>query len=177
MDMANPVKLTCRLLVTIGMCWFSMPLAAAEPSGTIAPLQACRKITDPEKRVACYDSAVDQLTAAVSRNQVTFFDKAEVKEARKGLFGFNIGKVKLFESTDKEAEDRKLVTTITSARALHYGTWRFAVEGGAIWETTEADTAALDPKPGMKVELEKGALGGYFARVGSGLRVRAKRVN
>jgi hypothetical protein len=184
MKMQNRAKLAllaCLMMATSGGTAIAQNDVAKSANGPLAPLSACRQITDPAKRVACYDSEVDKLTAAVQRDDVKVVDKATVKEARRGLFGFNIGKIRLF-GDDKEEEkqtkdEKQLTTTIKSARLLPNDRWRFTLDSDAVWETTEPITSTRVPKPGMSVELEKAAMGSYFAKFAGGRAIRARRVD
>jgi hypothetical protein len=146
----------------------------------VAALQQCRAIPDAQARLACYDKAVDVLAAATASGDTVVIERTEVRKARKGLFGFTLPRIGFLTGRDDNAEDRadeaSLATTVVSARALPNGKWRFTVEGGAVWETVEANLGFSDPKPGAKVLIEKGAIGSYFVKVGSGRRVQAKRI-
>lgn len=153
---------------------------AAPVARQVTALQACRTENDPAKRLACYDKAVDVLTAATTSQEVVIVERTEVRKARKGLFGFNLPRVGFLAGREGNAEDDADVarqeTKITSSRSIGYGKWRFVVESGATWETVEVNMGFDDPLPGRAVLLEKGSLGSYFAKVGKGRRVQAKRI-
>jgi hypothetical protein len=146
----------------------------------IAALQSCRSIADAAQRLACYDKAVDVLAAATASGETVVVERDDVRKARKGLFGFTLPKIGFLTGREDNKDDQndaaRLETTVTAARAIGYGKWRFTVEGGAVWETVEASIAFDDPEPGAKVTIEKGSLGAYYAKVGKGRRVQAKRV-
>jgi hypothetical protein len=152
---------------------------SAMPKQVIA-LQECRAKADPSDRLACYDRAIDALTAAAESEELVIVERAEVRKARKGLFGFTLPRIGLLAGRDGNAEDeadaKNVEVRITASRAFGYGKWRFTVETGAVWETVEASAGFVDPLPGRTVLLEKGSLGGYFAKVGKGRRVQAKRI-
>jgi hypothetical protein len=107
-------------------------------------------------------------------------DRQQVRQARKGLFGFVMPKIPFLTGRAGNAQDaadeQRLETVITASRELGHGNWLFTVEGGAEWQTTETATSFQDPAPGIHVLIEKGSLGGYFAKIGRGRRVQAKRV-
>jgi hypothetical protein len=175
------LKHICALAVVL----IAAPAGAADSpppvAKPVAALQQCRTLADSAARLACYDKAVDALTAATASNDVVIVERTEVRKARKGLFGFTLPRIGFLTGKPDNAEDRadeaELETTITAARGIGYGKWRFTVEGGATWETTEANMGFNDPLPGRKVLLQKGSLGGYFATVGKGRRVAAKRIS
>ena len=172
-----------RIVATVVL--IAMPaavLAAERPpvAKSVAALQQCRSVADPAQRVACYDKAVDALTAGAASGDVVIVERTEVRRARKGLFGFAMPSLAFLSGRKDNAEDQadqsRLETTIVSSRSLGYDKWRFTVEGGGVWETVESDSRFDDPRPGAKVLLEKGSLGSFYAKVGRGGRVQAKRV-
>lgn len=161
------------------------PIAAADQakevraSPLLDALGKCRAESDPTARVACYDSAVDALTAARAKKDIVVLDKEDVRQTRRGLFGFALPRLPFFagKEDDPDAEiPKELKSTVKSARAIGYGKWRIELEDGALWETTEARTGFKDPKPGAAITIERGLMNGYFITVGDGRRVAAKRV-
>lgn len=146
----------------------------------VTALQGCRTLTDAAARLACYDRAVDALAAATASGDVVVVERTEVRKARKGLFGFTLPRIGFLTGKPDNAEDvadaKELATVITASRSIGNGKWRFTVEGGALWETVEANMAFRDPLPGRKVVIERGSLGAYFVAVEKGRRVQAKRI-
>lgn len=147
----------------------------------VADLQQCRTVADSAARLACYDRAVDALTAATASNEVVVVERQEVRKVRKGLFGFSLPKVGFLTGRTDNAEDKadlsELQGVITASRSIGNGKWRFSVEEGGTWETLETNMGFTEPLPGRKVVLEAGSLGSYFAKVEKGRRVQAKRIN
>jgi hypothetical protein len=172
---------TIACSAAIAMLFATVAHAQVPPvAKPVAALQQCRSVADPQARLACYDKAVDALAAATASGETVVVERTDVRKARKGLFGFTLPRIGFLSGRDDNAEDRadasRLETTIVSGRALGYGKWRFTVEGGAIWETVETSPGFDDPRPGATVLIEKGSLGAYYAKVGKGRRVQAKRV-
>lgn len=176
-----------RILLTTCATLLTLPVAAATPTPPGAPiakpvtaLQACRTVSDAGARLACYDRAVDALTAATASGDVVVVERTEVRKARKGLFGFTLPRIGFLTGKPDNAEDvadeLRLDTVVTAARSIGNGKWRFTVEGGGLWETVEATVGFRDPAPGKKVLIEKGSLGGYFITIEKGRRVQAKRI-
>ena len=172
-----------RLCFIVAFAVTSHALAApsAQPvAKQVSDLQACRALSDSAARLACYDRAADALTTATASQEIVIVERSEVRKTRKGLFGFTLPKIGFLagraDNRDDQADMDRLETKVVTSRALPYGKWRFTVESGAVWDTVEASFAFDDPLPGRTVLLERGALGSYFAKVGKGRRVQAKRV-
>lgn len=159
------------------------PLAAQtpKPARPYTALQACRAITDSTQRLACFDRAAADLDAAAKSEEVVIVDRQEVKKARKGLFGFTLPRIGFLSGRDGNAEDQadeqQLEDTVAGARSIMGGRWRITLSSGAVWETLEIDSRFTDPRPGLKVTLDKAMLGSYFLQVGKGRSVKARRLS
>ncbi len=157
---------------------------AAEPPTPMAKqvlaLQACRAKADATDRLACYDQAVDVLSAATASQDLVVIERSEVRKARKGLFGFSLPRIGFLAGREGNKEDEadavRFEGKIISVRDIANGGWQFAVEGGAVWMTMETSFSFKTPAPDRMVVIERGALGSYSARVGNGGWVRVKRL-
>lgn len=151
---------------------------AQAPSPLVKALDNCRQIQPDAARLACFDRTAGELLSAVGQGNVAVIDQDQARKARRSLFGFTIPDFLFLGRKGKDVEEPKeLVTTLKSFGDIGLGRYRFTVaDGDARWETT--DRAELyEPKPGEKVTLRRGALGGYFVQIGSQNWVRARRVN
>jgi hypothetical protein len=146
----------------------------------ITALQLCRAKAEASDRLTCYDKAVDDLRAATESQDIVVIERADVRKARKGLFGFSLPRIGFLAgregNKDDEADAARFEGKIVSVRAMSQGGWQFTVEGGAVWVTLETSFSFKTPAPDRLVLIERGALGSYSARVGSGGWVRVKRL-
>ncbi|WCT72441.1 hypothetical protein PQ455_12425 [Sphingomonas naphthae] len=161
--------------------------AAPTPSA-VAAVFACRQIAAGAERLACFDKASAALETAAKDREVVVLDRAEVKRTRKSLFGFQLPRIPLFGGgegkSDKEiereveAEDvSEIDAVIKRSTALPYGFYRIVLDEGGTWETTEGWRGAMDPTPGSKINIKRGALGSHMLKVPGGRAIKAKRVN
>ena len=173
------------LQITItGLMW-GMPVAGLAQDVQPAPkqltaLQSCRARPDATDRLACYDRSVDALLAATARRDLVVIDRAEVKSARRGLFGFSLPKLSFLtgrpgDRADEEEADQ-FQSKIISSRSFGYDLWRFSVEEGGVWETVEASRSFADPRPGQIVSIERGTMGSYRAKIGRGRSILVRRI-
>jgi hypothetical protein len=173
-----------RVFAALSVLSVASYAAAAEPPPPMAKqvtaLQSCRAKADAADRLACYDKAVDDLSAATASQDLVVIERADVRKARKGLFGFSLPRIGFLAGRDGNKEDEadaaRFEGKILSARALSQGGWQFTVEGGAVWMTLETSFSFKTPAPDRMVLIERGALGSYSARVGNGGWVRVKRL-
>ncbi len=134
----------------------------------------CRAIQDSAARLACFDRGVAALDTAQKANELYIADKEAMKEARRGLFGFSIPKLKIFGDDDAEGID-ELETTIRSFREGQRG-YVFTLEDGARWAQT--DKKYMDrPKPGSKIRIRRGFMGSYMAQIEGRSGFRIERLN
>ena len=134
----------------------------------------CRSIQDSAQRLACYDRGVAALETAQKTNELYVADKAAMKEARRGLFGFGLPKLKIFGDEDLGDLD-ELETTIAGVGSGQRG-YIFTLADGARWMQT--DKKYMDkPKVGAKIKIEKAALGSYMASINNKAGFRVERIN
>ena len=133
----------------------------------------CRAITDPGQRLVCYDRSVATIEEARVSGDLIIADKSEIKEAKRGLFGFSLPRLKLFG--DSDAVDR-IDTTLVGAKQYAYGQWQFTVDGGAVWSQTDTEALYVTPKPGAKVTIKRAAMGSFMLKIGTTPAVRVRRV-
>ena len=134
----------------------------------------CRSIADSAQRLACYDRGVAALDKAQKSNELYVADKAAMKEARRGLFGFSLPKMKIFGDESLGDLD-ELETTIAGVSSSQRGLV-FTLPDGARWAQT--DKRYMDkPKIGSKIKIEKALLGSYMASINGRAGFRVERIN
>lgn len=134
----------------------------------------CRAIQDSAQRLACYDRGVAALDTAQKSNELYVADKAAMSEARRGLFGFGLPKLKIFGDEDL-GDLNELETTIAGVSSGQRG-YVFTLPDGARWMQT--DKRYMDkPKVGAKIRIKKAALGSYMASIEKKPGFRVERIN
>jgi hypothetical protein len=153
--------------------------AAPKPSESplLRGLADCRRLTDDAARLRCFDAAAAALTDAAGSGKVVVVEREDVRRVRRSLFGFSLPRVPFF-SGDDSAEDaqEELTAKVAAAGPLGYDKYQLRLEGGALWQTTEASLGVDPPKAGDTVVIKKGPLGSYMMRIAGQRAVRAKRV-
>ena len=111
--------------------------------------------------------------------EITFADRATMRKARRGLFGFSLPNLGgLFggdDDSDKEDRVTAIDTTIQSVSMDKSGKYRLTVEGGAVWVQIDTTRLPRQPKPGQKVKIKVATMGSYFATIDGGRTIRMKR--
>lgn len=148
--------------------------APARPA-QIQKLYDCRTLADAAQRLACFDREAAALEAAEAAREISFADRASIKKARRGLFGFTLPKIDLFGGDDDADEIKSLETKLKSASMDRSGKYRLVMEDDAVW--VQIDTTALprQPKPGQNVLIKKATMGSYFVSVDGQRSIRMRR--
>lgn len=152
--------------------------ALTAPPAIYTELIACKDISEATARLACFDEKVTALQAAQSTNQVVIADREQVREARRGLFGLTLPRIKLFDGDGDEGDEIQAIDgIIQSARTIRSGKWLIVLEDGGVWQQTEPPRSTMRrPRQGDKITIERAALGSFLAKVNDGRGFKVKRV-
>ena len=137
----------------------------------------CRNIADAAERLTCYDARVAAIDEAEKKDELVLADKTAMKEARRGLFGFSIPKLKIFGNDGKEDEKFELTAKIDSAYQTSYGKWTIVLDSGARWVQIDSEPLRKTPASGMEIKIREAAMGSYWANVDGARAIRMRRVN
>lgn len=150
--------------------------AATPPvaDGAFDRLTACRRVATDAERLACFDRAAASLEEARRRKDVVVLDRAEVRQAKRSLFGFSLPSIRLFGSGSDDEALRQLVGRIEDVSSLPGGLLRFRLVDGGLWETTEAVMVPL--RKGDETTIKAGTLGSYVATAPGRRAVRVRRL-
>jgi hypothetical protein len=157
----------------------AVPASAQKMPKTATPklfedVVQCRSIADSAQRLACYDRGVAALETAQKSNELYVADKAAMKEARRGLFGFSLPSLKIFGDEDLGDLD-ELESTVAGVSTGARG-YIITLPDGARW--AQSDKRYMDkPKVGAKIKIEKAALGSYMASINGKPGFRVDRIN
>lgn len=143
-------------------------LAASATSNPADAVEACRSITETDRRLACFDRTVAILSGARIRREIVLVDKTQIRDTRKRLFGFTLPNFQIFGGSDKDdaAEAVKQIEgTVATSTALPYGEYSLALQDGSIWRTTES-VSGFAVHRGDTVVIKR-AMFGYIIRNGA----------
>lgn len=159
---------------------FAQSTASGGGSGSgeslVASVSECRKISSRDERLACFDRTTAALDAARTGQGLVIMDRAEIREKRRSLFGFQLPKINLFGSKDDEPEEefQELTSTIRSVSRSGRDNFTLRLADNSVWRTTEP--SKFDPERGDEIRIKRAALGTYRANVAKGRAVRIQRV-
>jgi len=162
----------------------ALPAAAQESADANTPPEAyrrlmeCRALTDPARRLSCFDDSAAALEGATQRREIVISDKRALKQAKRGLFGFSapVGRLMGFGGDSDDADQvAEVASTVLQARRAKDG-WRLDLGDGSTWEQNDTRDFVLSPKSGDPVRITRGALGTYFLSVKSQRALRMRRV-
>ncbi len=157
--------------------------AVAVPgSELVAEMFECRTIENPEERLACFDREVGRVFAAQESKELVITDREQIRQTRKGLFGFTLPKIGLFGGGDDDDDDQveeisEITTTLASARQMSNGRYLLTLEDGARWQQVDKVPVFGGPGAGDEVTIKKGVLGSYTAKIGKRRGFKVKRLD
>jgi hypothetical protein len=175
-----------RIIAALAIASFAAPARAdGDAPRTIPVIQQlydCRTITEPQARLACYDRQVAAVHTAEERRDIRIVDREAVREARRGLFGFSLGNIRLFGGRDgDEAQERaeseevtQIESTITQMTRDGAGRFVFALANGQRWYQAEA-SGGRSPRVGQAIVIRRGTLGSYLANIDGRPAIRVMR--
>ncbi|MFT4252621.1 MAG: hypothetical protein QM608_09070, partial [Caulobacter sp.] len=154
--------------------------AAAPIARDVAPalkaLLDCRGIADNDRRLACYDAAVDSITTAEKKGDVIIVDRQQAQAARRQAFGLDLSALSIFDRGEEKEEVDRIVGEVTRAARAPDGRWVLTLADGAVWRQADDRELSSPPKPGAKVEIRKAAAGSYLMNIDGQRAIRARRV-
>jgi hypothetical protein len=170
------VKILSALILS-GAAAASSPAFAQEQPGAPPPavfsrVTDCRTIQDNAQRLACFDREVAALAQAQAAREVVVVDREAVQRTRRSLFGLTLPDVGRLFGDDQQNE---INSTVVAAQVSNLGMASVQIEGGAVWVQTEGRPISRRPRPGMPVQVRRGALGSYLLSVDGQRAVRVIR--
>ena len=174
------------LLMAAALLAAAGAVAAKQPKpGQVLPgrpeafdaLVKCRAIAEDAARLRCFDQAAAALQQAAERRDVVIVDRAQVRQARRTLFGIELPRLPFFGGGDDDKADEvtQIDGVIASAFQNGNGRWVVRLEDGGIWAQVDDNPISIWPKAGQKVVIKRAALGSYMMRINGQPGVRAKR--
>lgn len=168
------------LVMSCACCAYSVSAVAKDkepPASTrLNALAACQSVAPDAARLACYDREARALTSAAQAGELRVVDRADIRTARRSLFGFTVPHIGLFGGGDEDIAN-EMTSTIKSVEEVGRGRWRMVIaDDGAIWETIDSPMRLDPPRPGNKIVIKRASMGSFFLRIDGQLGVKGRRV-
>jgi len=166
--------------VVVGVVALGASSAGAQPKGEarsamLQKLVDCRKLTDEQARLACYDQATVALDQAEAKGDIVVVDREQARKVRRQAFGFSMPSLTLFERGETQEDLQNVTGVVAEARVNNAGKWVIKLEDGAVWVQVDANDLHRNPKPGMPVKIRQASLGSFLVSVDNMGGFRAKR--
>lgn len=138
-------------------------------------LVACRAIADDAQRLACYDQQVAAVAAAEQSRDIVVYDRTDVREAQRGLFGLRLPRIRLFGSDDEQVD--RIESTLTAVSGGQSSRpWVLRLADGSLWRQIDSEQLSRDPRAGHPIVIERAALGSFRAEIDGMRPIRVTRV-
>jgi len=160
-------------LVVAGTARAAGPVDTGSPA-QVQRLMQCRTIESPQERLACFDRETEAMGRAIASKDLVVIDKEKARQAKRSLFGFSIPNFGgLFGGGNDDVS--QIESTIKGTGHNVDGGWIITLADGSIWSQTD-DWPGLDPRPGKKVIVKRGALGSFRLMIPGQNGIKVKRI-
>lgn len=150
--------------------------AQVETPAAMVRLFDCREVVDSLERLACYDREVSSVYEAQASKDLVIADREQVKEAKKGLFGFSFPKLGIFGGDGEKEEVSSVTLELSGARMMANGLYILTMKDGGQWMQTDSTPVLRDPEAGEEVVISRASMGSFMAKIGTRRSFRVKRV-
>lgn len=151
---------------------------AAAPAARTQLLQQvfdCKKLTDSQLRLACYDRAAGALDAAETAGEVVVIDRAQARSVRRQAFGLNLPSITLFSRGEREETLSRVQATLSGAHRNGEGRWVVTTTDDQVWRQSDTEELFRPPHQGSTLAVRRGALGSFFCNLDGQASVRCVR--
>ena len=178
--MRNFVLLIASLMITMPTMAAAATIDQTTDEGAsrvVAELTACRSITDATQRLACFDRTAAALVTAQENKSIVVVDRAEVKKARRSLFGFALPNINLFGKPGESSESdvQEITAKIVKVGLAGQQLFTLTLDDDTIWRMGES-LGRYPPVPGDKVNIIRGSLGSFRASIAGSRYIQVNRV-
>lgn len=150
------------------------PTNSATPQA-VARLLACRALTDPAQRLACFDRETGAVSQAIATKDLVVIDRARVVATKRELFGYSIPSFGgLFGGGENDV--KQIESTVTAWAQNAEGGWIIRLADKTEWSQIDDNILALPPRRGDKVVVQRGTLGSFWLMLGKQPGIKVKRV-
>ena len=153
--------------------------ARAQPTGDgsalVRALGECRRLSDINARVTCYDAATAQLETAERSGEVVLIDRAQARAARRQAFGFNLPSLAVLNLGRGDEDPDRLNVVLERARRDADGRWVLHTSEGQVWRQIDSRSVLNEPQRGSKAEIRTAALGSFFMNIDGQRAIRVRR--
>lgn len=165
------------------MIGINMPIATSaarqasdQKSVLFEQLAACRTIANDTERLGCFDQRASTFETAQRTGDVVVVDRSQIRQARRQLFGFELGSMPdIFAGHQAEAPIDAIETSLTSAVQGGDGKWVFKLADGSEWRQIDSDPVRFRNQEGIQIRIRRAALGSYQLVAGNSRAVRVRR--
>ena len=154
------------------------PAPVADRPAALKTLLDCRKVTDPQQRLSCYDTAADSLDTAATKGDVVVVDREQIRSMKRQTFGLTLPSVSQFlDKGRKEEIDDRIELTLTGVQMGGDGHTIFTFDDGSVWRQLDTSDSGLERKTGQKATINRAMMGSFFLTVGKipGVKVQRQR--
>lgn len=165
--------LALSVITTLG----APSIAHAQAAKSVDDFTACRAITDPAERLACYDRDAATIVDAQEKGELLIIDQEKAEEIEKENFGFNMPSLPKFTLPKKDRSSETEIMTISEYKVRANGRYVFTMANGQVWEQIDGYVNRAPKGAGQTLNIRPASMGSFLAQInGRGAGLRVKRI-
>ena len=143
--------------------------AQSAPTSPLASVYACKGISEPAARLACFDTTVETLSQREAKKEIVAIDSTTAKTFKREAFGFSLPslpKLGLPSLGDSDDDDDVLEFPVRSVSKTKRGIV-ITMENGQVWRGVNGRLNYV-PKGDLTARISKGAVGSFRLSLSNG---------
>lgn len=145
-------------------------LARDRSAETSGKLTECRKITEPNQRLACYDMITDSIRAALEDGSIKIVDQKSKRETDQKTFGL----MGIAGAADTDDRLREISSQISALSPESDGSWIITLANGTAWRAAGSPKGRVQAN--MSVTITRDQFGRYKMTAPDGHKTVVYRV-
>jgi len=140
----------------------------------VAQIIDCQGITEPDRRLECYDRQVTTLSDARRSRSVIVLSRSDIADKKREMFGLQQPAVTMLDNNGTNTPNiTKIDSTVHRIALLGRDRLTIHLVNGSVWQTLER--ASLTPDVGDDIHIRRAALGSFIGSY-QGRSIRLKRL-
>jgi hypothetical protein len=171
---------SCACLILAAAPALAAPAKPAEEqkAAALQTLLNCRKLTDKEARLACFDESSGVLDTAAAKGDVVVVDRAQVQAMKRQAFGFTLPSLSQYldRGEHKDEVDERIELTLSGVSHGGDGHVVYTFDDGSSWRQVDDSDPGLQRRVGQKTVIRRAMMGSFFMEVAKQPGVRVVRM-
>ncbi len=147
-----------------------------------AAIEQCAAVKNAERRHECLDGVLQQAGVLSGEQRVQEVREEFGREDRPAPRPAPAARTATAQAAPAPAPARaaeldEIVTTVAAVRSIGYQRIRVTTAEGSVWDQTQGEGFAAEPRKGDRFSVERGAMNSFLCQFGRSSRYRCERTD